>query len=254
MCGRYVATASAAEIGAFFDVAETVVEAIDPNFNVAPTDPVPAVAVGRDGLRRLGAMRWGLVPSWSAPRIDRQGRPQPPTGAGMINARVETIATKPAFRSAFTRRRTLLPADGFYEWERRSDGTKQPWFVHHRAGDPLAFAAVWESWHPPPTLAHLPVLRTCAIVTTAADPAMRDIHERMPVILPPERWEEWLDPDMRDPEGLGQLLKPEDEGLLVRYRVTDAVNSTRNNGPGLVTPAPLAVPARTDPPVALDLS
>ena len=254
MCGRYVAAASAAEIGAYFDVAETSIEAVEPNFNVAPTDTVPAIAVGRDGLRRLGAMRWGLVPSWSTPRIDRQGHPQPPNGAGMINARADTIATKPAFRSAFTRRRALLPANGFYEWERRADGTKQPWFVHHRAGDPLAFAAIWETWHPPPTLADLPVLRTCAIITSAADPSMREIHDRMPVVLPRDHWDAWLDPDLRDPGELGQLLELDEDGLLVRHRVTNAVNSTRNNSPELVVPAPMDVLGSAEPPVALDLS
>ena len=222
MCGRYVATTPAGVLGDYFAVDEVRGETDAPSWNVAPTDPVPAVVV-RQERRLLGVFRWGLVPSWAT---DRSG------AARQINARAETVTTKPAFRAAFARRRCLLPADGFYEWERRDDGTKQPWFIHRADGAPLAMAGLWEVWRD----GEGELLRTCTVVTTRANALVEPLHDRMPVLIEPEQWAGWLDPDSPDLGGLEGLLVPCDPRLLDRYAVTQRVNSVRNNGPELLEP------------------
>ena len=236
MCGRYVASTPTSVLADAFDVDETLVEGDHPSYNVAPTDPVPAVAVNRAGQRTLGLMRWGLVPSWSA---DAKG------AARMINARVETVLRSRAFGAAFERRRCLLPADGFYEWERRADGSKQPWFVHRADGLPIAMAGIWEVWRPEGADPDSPLLRTCSILTTAADDMMAPVHDRMPVILPADLWTDWLDRETSPADAL-EIALAEDQ--LVRHRVGARVNSVRNNGPDLVEsvpePAPAPVPLR----------
>jgi len=228
VCGRYVASSSRAVLADYFQIDETVDETlIEPevtSFNVAPTDPVPAVAVASNGSRRLGLFRWGLIPSWA-----KSG-----TGAArMINARAETVRTLPAFRSAFARRRCLLPADGFYEWEKRPDGTKQPWLVHRADGAPMAFAGLWEVWRTPAG----ELLRTCSVITSTANALMAPIHDRMPVLIDPSDWEHWLDRNADDVDALHGLLVPADDRLLERYQVTTRVNSVRNNDPALLEPA-----------------
>lgn len=222
MCGRFVAASPASVVAAHFDA--HVVDLIpEPSFNVAPTDPVLAVAAGRAGPLRLGTFRWGLIPTWSkvAPR------------APIVNARAETVTTKPAFRAAFARRRCIVPADGFYEWERRPDGTKQPWYVTGADGAPLAFAAIWETWRP--SHGEGPVIRSCAIVTTAANAFMAEIHDRMPVILGADEWSSWLAPpeETGEPE-LASLLRAAPEDALRRRRVSSAVNRVANNDATLI--------------------
>ncbi|MHB8464714.1 MAG: SOS response-associated peptidase [Acidimicrobiales bacterium] len=198
---------------------------------------MPAVAVNRAGARTLGRLRWGLVPSWSA---DAKG------AARMINARVETVLGARAFRAAFERRRCLLPADGFYEWERRADGTKQPWFVHRADGRPIAMAGIWEVWRPADTPADGPLLRTCAVLTTAADDMMAPVHGRMPVILTADLWGDWLDRETDPADALGMARSGDS---LVRHPVGPRVNSVRNDAADLVDPVPLEPP----PPVPLRL-
>lgn len=233
MCGRFVAATPPSVVAAHFDAQPVEGLGFVPSFNVAPTDSVLAVASSRDGRRQLGQMRWGLVPSWTRPP-SRPGAA--PSGAGMINARAETLTTKPAFRRAFARRRSLVPADGFYEWERRPDGTKQPWYVRRADGAPLAIAAIWETWQPPDPDADR--LRSCALITTSANDTMREVHDRMPVILEPAVWDAWLDRDDDGPEALLALLQPAAESVLARHRVSTAVNRVANNDPGLIAPAP----------------
>jgi putative SOS response-associated peptidase YedK len=186
---------------------------------VAPTDAVPAVAV-RQERRLLGIFRWGLIPSWSS---DGSG------GAGRINARGETVREKPSFRTAFARRRCLLPADGFYEWERRPDGSRQAWFIRRADGAPLAMAGLWDAWRG----VDGELVRSCAVVTTTANSLMAPIHDRMPVLVGAPDWSRWLDPANGDIDALATLLRPAEARVLERYAVTARVNNVRNNGPEL---------------------
>ena len=237
VCGRYVASTPTAVLADVFDVDETLIDEDEPSFNVAPTDPVPAIAVNRAGQRTLRRMRWGLVPSWST---DAQG------AARMINARVETVLTARAFRAAFERRRCLVPADGFYEWLRHDSGgkpTKQAWFIANADGSVMAMAGIWEVWRPHP---EADLVRTCSILTTTPDDVMRPIHDRMPVILPPDAWEDWLAKDTPPDVAMAMTAATP---TLTRHPVGPAVNSVKNNGPDLIVP----VPEAPDPPVALRL-
>ena len=227
MCGRYVAASPPSTWASYFEVDETVLEAAEPagpNWNVAPTDPVPAVAVSRDGHRRLGTFRWGLIPPWADPSI----------AARLINARAETVVTKPAFKQAFARHRCLLPADGFYEWQRLEGAAKRPWYISRADGAPMAFAGLWEVWRSPTGEAR----RTCSIITTTANPLMAPIHDRMPVILEAADWGSWLAPDNDDVPALRGLLVPADDRTLTRHPVSTLVNSVRNNGPELIELSP----------------
>jgi putative SOS response-associated peptidase YedK len=219
VCGRYSASRPP-DLTAETYAATVVDDPPPPSWNVAPTDSISVVVLRETG-RELRTLRWGLVPSWSK---DKKG------AARMINARAETVATKPAFRNALGRRRCLVPADGWYEWMTGADGRKQPFFITRSSGGPVAFAGLYEVWRDPATEE---LLRTCAVVTTAAAPSLAYLHERMPVVLPPEAWAEWLDPALDDPLG---LLEPH-EGFDA-YPVSPAVNSVRNNDPSLVEPVP----------------
>jgi putative SOS response-associated peptidase YedK len=233
MCGRFVAMSDPEGIVRFLTIDDRQAEDLPPRWNVAPTDPVHAAAE-HEGRRVLVTFRWGLVPSWAS---DARG------GARMINARSETVADKPAFRTALSRRRCLIPADGFYEWTPDGAGGKQPHFIHHAGGTQLAFAGLWETWRDPAD-AQAPPLRTCTILTTAADGPIRDLHHRMPVALDPARWDAWLDRDLTDARAAAALLDPIDPALLVHHPVSTAVSSVRNDGPELIHPV--------DPPGSAD--
>jgi putative SOS response-associated peptidase YedK len=167
-------------------------------------------------------MRWGLVPSWAdAPSVgDRQ-----------INARAESVAEKSAFKTAFRKRRCILPADGFYEWEALPGRRKRPVFIHRRDGEPIAFAGLWEVWRDRPDS---PWLLTCAIVTTKANATVEPIHDRMPVMLPEPSWDTWLDPQVDDRDRLEALLVPPPDEEIELWPVSTRVNSADNNGPDLV--------------------
>ena len=225
MCGRFVSTATPSQLADYLRADDVRTEALDPSWNVAPTDPVYAVAENKDEQRLLGSYKWGLVPFWAK---DAKGGPK------MINARAETLASK--FRRTFERRRCLLPADGFYEWEKLEDGTKQPWFIHRADGAPMVFAGLWEVWKPEGAAEDEPPLRTCSIVTTAANDLLARIHDRMPLVLGPNDWDEWLDRDVTDVSRLQHLLRPADPRLFDMYEVSRAVNSVRNNSGELVEP------------------
>jgi putative SOS response-associated peptidase YedK len=234
MCGRYVATAPTGVLFQQFAVDEVRAPAPDPSWNVAPTDPVPAVVERRE-RRLLGTFSWGLVPGWATGTKDAARR---------INARAETVFETPAFRAAIRRRRCLLPSEGFYEWERRDDGTKQAWFIRRRDGGLLAMAGIWEVWRRDAGAssddagsADDGLVRTCAIVTTTANSMMAPIHNRMPVMIGADDWDAWLDPSMQDTAVLDALLTPASDELLERVPVGSLVNNVRNNGPELVTPS-----------------
>jgi putative SOS response-associated peptidase YedK len=218
MCGRYTLSTPAGRLAEEFQLDSTL--EITPSYNVAPTQQVAAV-LEDEGGRHLKMLRWGLVPSWAE---------DPDIGARMINARSETAPEKPSFRSAFRRRRCLIAADGFYEWKRENGG-KQPYYFRMQDGRPFAFAGLWESWDKGDG-----TLRTCAILTTRANSVLEDIHERMPVILPSDSYNAWLDPDA-DREELGELMIPYPGEDLETYPVSRFVNSPRNNDERCIEPA-----------------
>jgi putative SOS response-associated peptidase YedK len=237
MCGRYAATADADRLIEQFGVNEVSDVPPDPSWNVAPTDPVPAIVERIDSAdparvrRKLVQLRWGLVPSWSK---------SPTGGARMINARVETVAEKPAFRKAFVARRCLLPADGFYEWYAGDKGRKQPFFIRPRDGGLLVMAGVYEFWRDPAVPAGEPGawLSSCSIITTSATDAVGRLHDRMPMVIQREAWDAWLDPHRTDPVAARSLLQVSDADQLEAYAVGVAVGNVRNNGPELIEPLP----------------
>lgn len=191
-----------------------------PRYNIAPTQQVASVRFDpARGRRVLAWQRWGLIPSWAKDMA---------IGNRMINARAETVASKPAFRKAFTTRRSLIVADGFYEWHATGDG-KQPFFIHRRDSGPLAFAGLWERWGPEQ-------LESCTIITTTANAMMRTLHERMPVIIPPENFSRWLDPNVQDRDTLESMLQPAADDLLVAEPVSTTVNNPRHEVPECVVP------------------
>lgn len=228
MCGRFAFYSSHEAIARLFGVHGPA--AIEPRYNIAPTQFVPAVRADGEGVRRLAMLYWGLIPGWAKERS---------IGARMINARAETLAEKPSFRSAFRRRRCLVLADGYYEWQARPGG-KQPWFIRAASGEPFAFAGLWERWveregEPP--------LESCAIVTTAASAELAPLHHRMPVVLPPEAYEIWLDPRLEDTTKLAPLLAGTPAVAMRAEPVGRRVNDVRNDGPELIVPVPAIPPA-----------
>lgn len=223
MCGRFVVTEPSDVYADWFSVDTVHTEALAPNYNVAPTDPVYAVAE-HDGERRLGMFRWGLLPFWAK---DRK------IASRHINARVETLATKPAFKDSFARRRCLIPADGFFEWEVIPDKPKLPHFIYDPERRPLAFAGLWASWRDPETEERV---RTCTIITGAPDAVVKPLHDRMPVMLRQQSWSEWLDPGNHDIAALAELLGRPQGQQLAEHAVSTLVNDVRNNLPETIEP------------------
>jgi putative SOS response-associated peptidase YedK len=220
MCARYVITSPAAAVRALFAYDE--LPNFPPRYNVAPTQPIPIVRL-LDGKRSYALVRWGFLPAWVK---------DPRTFSLLINARGESVLHKPAFRNAMRRRRCLIPADGFYEW---SDGTpRRPYFVRPKAGGPIAFAGLWETWTGP----NGEEVDTAAIVTTRANRTLAPIHDRMPVIVPPDAFNLWLDCTADDATMAAALMVPAPDALLEAYPVSTAVNRADNDSPELVAPAP----------------
>ena len=261
MCGRYASARRRIELLEEFRIErDRVPEPLQPDYNVAPTKRVYAVmtrdarrsqdaeeAAGKTPddatvpsgtARELRVVRWGLVPFWAK---------DPKIGSRLINARVETVASKPAFRHAFKRNRCLLPADGYYEWQRPDGstqdepggrgGAKQPYYITRGDGGPLAFAGLYELWRDRelPDDHERAWLWTATIITTSAPDDLGRIHDRMPMVIDPGRWADWLDPAASDPADLAALLAPAASDGLISYPVSTAVNSVRNNGPELLT-------------------
>ncbi|MGC9668882.1 SOS response-associated peptidase [Planosporangium sp. 12N6] len=231
MCGRYATTRSATDLSALFEASDETGDGLAADYNVAPTRAVPIVrGSGSAGTRVLSTARWGFVPPWAK---------DPSVGARMINARGETVAATRSYAPSFASRRCLVPADGWYEWVRRSPRERQPYYMTRSDGAGLAFAGLWTVWGEDKLL-------TCTIVTTAAVGELATVHDRMPLMLPPERWRDWLDADAATASA---LLGPPPAGYLdaVEIRpVGAAVGNVRNKGPQLierVPAAPLHAPA-----------
>lgn len=225
MCGRFASTTPPDQVAAYFGAEAPAeadeVDAAGPDYNVAPTHDVPVIRV-RDNVRHLDYLRWGLVPRWAKDlRI----------GSKMINARSETVATKNAYRPAFAKRRCLLSADGFYEWKRVSDKEKQPMYITRADGDLLSLAGLYERWTDAENLREI---HTCTILTCNANEFMEPIHDRMPVMLAPRDWEEWLDPTNDHIDDLQRLLVPAPASLLQAHAVSTMVNSVKNNDASLI--------------------
>jgi putative SOS response-associated peptidase YedK len=243
MCGRYASSRRPEDLVEEFEIDKVEVkETLTPDYNVAPTKQVyavvqrpPAEEKGGDAERQLRTLRWGLVPFWAK---------DPAIGNKLINARMETVHEKPAFRRAFAARRCLLPADGYFEWyptEQRTKAgkpLKQPFFIHPADGGVMAMAGLYEIWRDPTRDEDDPqrFLWTCTVLTTTAEDAVGHIHDRMPLLVEPDRYAAWLDPDHGDVDDLTKLLVPAAPGRLEAYPVSTAVNSVRNNGPELVEP------------------
>lgn len=237
MCGRYASSRTSDDLAEEFEVVETRIAApLEPDYNVAPTKQVHAVVERADPAeRQLRALTWGLVPSWAK---------DPSIGNRMINARMETVAEKPAYRKAFASRRALLPADGYFEWyptsrtDARGKPVKQPFFIRPRDGGVLAMAGLYEIWRDPTRSDDDPqrFRWTCTVLTTQAEDALGHIHDRMPLMVERERWQAWLDPTT---PGDTSLLVPAAPGRLEAYPVSTAVGNVRNNGPQLVEPLPV---------------
>jgi putative SOS response-associated peptidase YedK len=233
MCGRFVQHADPEMYAGRYDAE------LDPDglggarasWNVAPTRPVLAIRFtpGKDGTpgRVLSALRWGLVPSWSKGPDNRYS---------MINARAETLASKPAYRSAFKRRRCLIPAEGFYEWRASSPsakGPKQPYFIRRDGDASLLLAGLWESWRTPAG----DMLQSCTIIVTRANAVIAAVHDRMPVVIEPAMADAWLDPDNADLDGLSGLLQPAPDDRWRLDPVSTRVNNVRHDGPELLDPS-----------------
>lgn len=219
MCGRYAQYSPADAIADLFGAAIEI-EALAPRYNAAPTQWLPVIRQRTNGERVLQSLRWGLLPSWARDET---------IAARLINARAETLAEKPAFRAAYRARRCVVPADGFYEWAKRPDG-KQPYFIHSPDGTILAFAGLWERWARP---VDAEVIDSFTIVTTEANPRLRALHDRMPVILAREVVDVWLD-RTSDPARLSALLMPFPEERLAMHPVSRAVGNVRNEGQELI--------------------
>ena len=226
MCGRFVSTNSPERISAYFG-ASFDAEPLGENYNVAPTNDVLAV-VAADAGRAVRAFHWGLVPTWAK---------DVKIGSKMINARAETVAEKPAFKGLFAKHRLIVPMDGFYEWQVvAGQKAKQPMFIRRRDGEPLAVAGLWTTWRDRALGDDAPWLHSLTLITTAANATMAPVHDRMPVLLPASRWDEWLDPANRDVDALTRLLVPAPDDLLELYPVSTEVNNVRNKGPELIVP------------------
>jgi putative SOS response-associated peptidase YedK len=220
MCGRFVQHSDPDVYASHFELDSVC--AATPRYNLAPTQPVLVIRSTAEGKRELVPLRWGLVPSWSKGPDNRYS---------MINARAETVSTMPSFRNAFRRRRCLVPADAFYEWKATGKG-KTPFLIRRADGEPFGMAGLWERWHGRDD----ETIESCTIIVTDANTVVRELHDRMPVILAPEDYATWLDPSTKDTEQLRAMLRPADPEPWTLQPVSRRVNSPRNDGPELLEP------------------
>ena len=243
MCGRYVSVKADGDVLAEFDAVDATGEdRYEPDWNIAPTKPVRTIVnrplrdaqgnTAETPTRQLRVMTWGLVPSWAKDRS---------TAGKMFNARVESVATKPAFRKAYEKRRCLIPADGWYEWRLLDTTTKQPLYMTPSDGHSIAFAGLYEFWRG----SDGPTLSTCTIITTPAEGALAEVHERMPLVLPRSAWARWLDPAVSDPSDLLQSWDEAGGEHLELRPVATTVNHVDNNGPELIERAEPVVEPQT---------
>jgi putative SOS response-associated peptidase YedK len=224
MCGRFTQTATPAAIAQQFDVHNFPL--LKPRYNIAPSQPVATIRIDSKTMtRQLVLLRWGLIPSWAK---------DPKIGFHCINAKAETVAKKPSFRAAFRKRRCLVVATGFYEWQVQGK-TKQPMWIGLKSRQPFAFAGLWEQWKPPEG----DTIESCTILTTEPNELMRPIHDRMPVVLPAEAYPQWLDPTVQDVDSLKTLLRPYPSEDLIAYPVSTLVNNPRHDVPECLEPVPV---------------
>ena len=222
MCGRFTLFEPDKILAREFGISG--IPSLSPRYNIAPSQPVAAVRTAPAGTgRELALLRWGLIPSWSK---------DPSIGNRLINARAETVHEKPSFRNAFRKHRCLIPASGFYEWQRQERG-KQPFYIRMRNGHPFAFAGLWDRWEGPDG-----TLETCTILTTTANAALAPIHDRMPVILPPGEYARWLDPSLKDTDSLAPLLVPFPPVEMLAFPVSTRVNAPSSDDEGCIAPLP----------------
>lgn len=219
MCGRYTLRRIHLASAGLNAVLEPGFEEFTerPRFNIAPSQDVPVIRLNKEGRRALGAVRWGLIPHWA----------KEPPKAQPINARAETVTTSGMFKQAFARRRCIIPADGFYEWKKVGEKSKQPMLIHLEGDRLFGFAGLWERWRPDDDAEPVD---TCTIITTTPNQLVAEIHNRMPVILPPESWDPWLSRDT-EPVEAAALMKPLPDGMLRATPVSRTVNSPKNDGP-----------------------
>ena len=230
MCGRYLLISAPEAVRRWFRYREQ--PNFPPRYNIAPSQPIAIVRL-HQGERQFALVRWGLLPSWVK---------DPKAFSLLINARSDSVLDKPAFRNAMKRRRCLIPADGFYDWKGEGEA-KRPFVVRPKGDGPIAFAGLWEIWTGP----NGEELETAAIITCAANRALHPIHHRMPVVVPPEAFDFWLDCAKVDAETAAALLNPAPEGLLEAYEVSTAVNRVANDSAELLERAPAQVPAAPEP-------
>ncbi|MCG6933475.1 MAG: SOS response-associated peptidase [Gallionella sp.] len=221
MCGRFVLAGTYRALAEHFDLSGDI--EFSPSWNIAPSTRICSITADKEGHRHPGLMKWGLIPSWAK---------EASIGHKLANARGETVAEKPSFRSAFRQRRCIIPATGFYEWK-SEQGVKQPWYVSLKSGKPMAFAGLWETWH-----GEGEGITTCCIITTAANALMETIHDRMPVILGRDQWSAWLSPQLHDADTLLPLIRPHDPASMQAWPVSREVNRVGlRDDAGLVDPA-----------------
>ncbi len=221
MCGRFSLNTPSDVIARFFDL--VAMPALKPRYNIAPTQDCAVIRTdAKSGERRGDLLHWGLIPSWAKDKA---------IGNRMINARSETAAEKPSFRAAMKKRRCIIPADGFYEWK-KLEKTKQPHYIHRADGELLAFAGLWEYWKNPEG----DPITSFTILTTGANDQIRELHDRMPVILEPEEIERWLDPAFDDATGVADLLDAAADGVLAFHPVNSRVNTPKNDDASLIEP------------------
>jgi putative SOS response-associated peptidase YedK len=228
LCGRYVLATPIDELASFFEArrAPNVDRVWVANYNIAPTRMVLCLSPDAGGGRVLDEYRWGLIPSWAK---------EPAIGSRLFNARAESVAVKPSFRGAFRSRRLAILSDGFYEWRQGPGSRRRPFFLSRSDGKPMAFAGLWESWRDPQSADDEAVwVRSCAIITTSANPEVAPIHDRMPVVLERDVLDRWLDPSVVERDELEALLHPSPAGTLAVRAVDPRVGSVHNNGPELI--------------------
>lgn len=231
MCGRFVSSTPPDQLAKYFGAEAPSEQLVEPNHNVAPTQGVYTVYES-GGVRCLDTFHWGLVPFWAK---------DPKIGNKMINARAETLADKNSYKRPFAKRRCIIPADGFYEWKKlEGQKRKQPMYITRTDDEPLAFAGLWEVWKDENHLDESgePLrLHSCTIITGQPNERVAEVHDRMPVMLPPDAWDSWLDRDNDDIETLGRLLVPAPAHLFHIHAVSTEVNNVRNNGSHLIEEA-----------------
>jgi putative SOS response-associated peptidase YedK len=228
MCGRYRLSKTEKYLLEHFGVRSREDFEWKPRYNIAPTDQVPVIRQDKnEPVRTISSMRWGLIPYWAKDAS---------IGAKMINARSESLTEKPAFKDAIERRRCLVPADAFYEWKKTSNGTRivrQPFLISMKDDEAFAFAGIWDRWKSPEGN----IVLSVSILTTDANPLVRDVHDRMPVIVPREHYDLWLDPGFRDVKALEEILKPFPASEMEKLAVSSRVNSVKNDDPECASPA-----------------